>query len=154
MKKVVIFVAVVVLIFAAIGFLSYKQQTEKTSGNNPYGKEDLRPATVDQLDDPLYQNIITPDQLDEKPDKEDSLTVYYFSPECPHCVNTTPILMPVAEEMDEHIYQYNVLEYEQGWNEIDATPTLIHYKNGKETGRIEGERSAEEFEQWLKKHAE
>lgn len=149
MKKVIIFVAAVVLIFAAIAYLSNKQQTEKTSGDNPYGKDKLNPATVDQLDDPLYQNIITPDELDEKLKKEDSVTVYYFSPICSHCKVTTPILMPVAEEMDEHIYQYNVLEFEQGWNEIEATPTLIHYKNGKETSRIAGERTAEEFKQWF-----
>ncbi|WP_148631162.1 co-chaperone YbbN [Bacillus sp. E214] len=151
MKKVIIFVAAVVLIFAAIAYLSNKQQTEKTSSDNPYGKENLSPATVDQLDDPLYQNIITPDELDEKLEKEEAMTVYYFSPECPHCVKTTPILMPVAEEMDEHIYQYNVLEFEQGWDEIEGsgTPTLIHYKNGKETSRISGEHSAEEFKQWF-----
>lgn len=149
MKKVIIFVAAVVLIFAAIAYLSNKQQTEKTSGDNPYGKDKLNPATVDQLDDPLYQNIITPDELDEKLKKEDSVTVYYFSPICSHCKVTTPILMPVAEEMDEHIYQYNVLEFEQGWDEIEATPTLIHYKNGKETSRITGERTAEEFKQWF-----
>ena len=57
--------------------------------------------------------------------------------------------MPVAEEMDEHIYQYNVLEYAEGWDIIDGTPTLIHYKNGEETSRIEGEHSAEEFKQWF-----
>ena len=135
MKKVIIFVAVVVVLFATIAYLSNKQQTEKTSGNNPYGKDELHPATADQLKDPLYQNIITPTELDEKLKKEESVTVYYFSPICSHCKVTTPILMPVAEEMDEHIYQYNVLEFEQGWNEIDATPTLIHYKNGKEIKR-------------------
>ena len=150
MKKVVIFAAVVILIFAAIAFLSNKQQTAKTGGeNNLYGKADLDPATVNQLDDPLYQNIITPSDLEEKLKKEEAVTVYYFSPLCSHCKNTTPILMPVAEEMNQHIDQYNVLEFEQGWNQIDATPTLIHYKNGKETSRIEGERTAEEFKQWF-----
>ena len=151
MKKVVIFVAVIVVIFAAIAFLTNKQQTEKTSGNNPYGKDELHPLTVDQLDDPLYQNIITPDELDEKLDKEESVIVYYFSPECSYCVKTTPVLMPVAEDLDKHVYQYNVLEFEQGWDKIEGsgTPTLIHYKNGEETSRIVGERSAEEFEQWF-----
>ena len=150
MKKVIIFVSIVILIFAAIAILSNKQQTEKTNGeDNPYGKADLDPATVDQLDDPLYQNIITPDDLDEKLKKEESVTVYYFSPLCSHCKKTTPILMPVAEDMDQHIYQYNVLEFEQGWNKIDGTPTLIHYKNGEETSRIEGERTAEEFKEWF-----
>ena len=151
MKKVIIFVAVVVLLFAAIAYLSNKQQTEKTSGNNPYGKDKLHPATADQLKDPLYQNIITPTELDEKLKTEDSVTVYYFSPICEHCKVTTPILMPVVEELDEQIYQYNVLEFEQGWDELkgDGTPTLIHYKNGKETSRISGERTADEFKQWF-----
>ena len=151
MKKVIIFVAVVVLLFAAIAYLSNKQQTEKTSGDNPYGKDELHPATADQLDDPLYQNIITPNELDEKLKTEDSVTVYYFSPICAHCKVTTPILMPVVEELDEQIYQYNVLEFEQGWDELkgDGTPTLIHYKNGKETSRISGERTADEFKQWF-----
>ena len=151
MKKVIIFATVVVLLFAAIAYLSNKQQTEKTSGNNPYGKDELHPATADQLKDPLYQNIITPTELDEKLKKEDSVTVYYFSPICSHCKVTTPILMPVVEELDEQIYQYNVLEFEQGWDELkeDGTPTLIHYKNGKEISRISGERTADEFKQWF-----
>ena len=151
MKKVIIFATVVVLLFAAIAYLSNKQQTEKTSGNNPYGKDELHPATADQLKDPLYQNIITPTELDEKLKKEDSVTVYYFSPICSHCKVTTPILMPVVEELDEQIYQYNVLEFKQGWDELkeDGTPTLIHYKNGKEISRISGERTADEFKQWF-----
>ena len=151
MKKVIIFATVVVLLFAAIAYLSNKQQTEKTSGDNPYGKDKLHPATADQLDDPLYQNIITPTELDEKLKTEDSVTVYYFSPICEHCKVTTPILMPVADELGEQIYQYNVVEFEQGWDELkeDGTPTLIHYKNGKETSRISGERTADEFKKWF-----
>ena len=150
MKKVLIFSAVVVLIFAVIAFLTNQQKAEQTAGN-PYGTDDLNSSTIDLLDDENYQNIITPDELDQKLDEEDSTIVYFFSPECIHCMNTTPVLMPVAEDMDEQVYQYNLLEYENGWNEfnIQSTPTLVKYENGKETSRIVGEHSKEEFEEWF-----
>ena len=150
MKKVLIFSAVVVLIFAVIAFLTNQQKAEQTAGN-PYGTDDLNSSTIDLLDDENYQNIITPDELDQKLEEEDSTIVYFFSPECIHCMNTTPVLMPVAEDMDEHVYQYNLLEYENGWNEfnIQSTPTLVKYENGKETSRIVGEHSKEEFEEWF-----
>ena len=66
-------------------------------------------------------------------------------------MNTTPVLMPVADEMDEQVDQYNLLEYENGWNEfnIQSTPTLVKFENGKETSRIVGEHSKEEFEEWF-----
>lgn len=150
MKKVLIFSAVVVLIFAVIAFLTNQQKAEQTAGN-PYGTDDLKSSTIDLLDDENYQNIITPDELDQKLEEEDSTIVYFFSPECIHCMNTTPVLMPVAEDMDEQVYQYNLLEYENGWNEfnIQSTPTLVKYENGKETSRIVGEHSKEEFEEWF-----
>ncbi|WP_455660989.1 thioredoxin family protein [Pradoshia sp.] len=150
MKKVLIFSAVVVLIFAVIAILTNQQKAEKTAGN-PYGTDNLKSSTVDLLDDENYQNIITPDELDQKLEEDESITVYFFSPECIHCINTTPILMPVAEDMDEHVYQYNLLEYENGWNEfnIQSTPTLVKYENGKEKSRIVGEHSKEEFEEWF-----
>src|SRR5699024_12146872 len=43
--------------------------------DNPYGKTNLEQETIDQLDDPLYQNQITPDDLDEKLDNQEDLTV-------------------------------------------------------------------------------
>ena len=150
MKKVLIFSAVVILIFAVIAILTSQQKAEKTAGN-PYGTDDLKSSTVDLLDDENYQNIITPDELDQKLEEEDSTIVYFFSPECIHCMNTTPVLMPVAEDMDKHVDQYNLLGYENGWNEynIESTPTLVKYENGKETSRIVGEHSKEEFEEWF-----
>lgn len=153
MKKVIIFSAVVVLIFAVIAVLTNQQKAEKTAGN-PYGTDNLRSSTIDLLDDENYQNIITPDELDQKLEEEESAIVYFFSPECIHCMKTTPILMPVADEMDEHVDQYNLLEYTNGWDEfnIQSTPTLVKFKNGKETSRIVGEHSKEEIEEWFQKN--
>lgn len=163
---------VVVLGFTAIYFINKSQNeakidnstsasdqktSEKATGNTDthglYG--DYKPkaqATIDQLGDKNYQNIILPDDLQKKIDAGEETYAYFFSPTCSHCVATTPILMPAADKADVHIYQYNMLEFEQGWDDyaINATPTLIYFKDGKEVGRVIGEQTAEAFKEFFK----
>ncbi|WP_053365381.1 thioredoxin family protein [Bacillus sp. FJAT-27245] len=155
MKKVLIFLGVVVLLFIGTAYLTNKQNENKTSGNNPYGDKKLAPETIAQLDDPNYQNIVTLENLEKKLANHGDLTVYFYSPTCPHCQKVTPILMPLAKEMDVDILQLNVLEYDSAWDvyKIDGTPTLIHFENGVETARIVGERNKEQLQEWLKKNA-
>ncbi|QNG59891.1 thioredoxin family protein [Bacillus sp. PAMC26568] len=139
MKKVMIFAAVFIVLFGALAFVTSYQQKEKAEGN-PYGKDNLDAATVDQLDDPNYQDIILPEEVDEKIGKKEDFVVYYFSPTCEHCQRTTPVLMPVAEETGVEIGQFNLLEFEDGWRKygITHTPTLVKYEDGKEVDRVEG----------------
>lgn len=53
MKKILIFAGIVIVLFGGLAFVTNYQQTEKAEGN-PYGKDKLNPATVDQLEDPNY----------------------------------------------------------------------------------------------------
>ncbi|WP_203364111.1 thioredoxin family protein [Bacillus sp. REN10] len=153
MKKVIIFSSIILILFGGIVFLTKYQQNE-ASKDNPYGKDDLHPETIKQLDDPNYQNLIMPDELEKKLADGEDVTVYFFSPTCSHCVATTPILMPLAKEQKVDVKQYNVLEFEQGWDEfaIEATPTLIHFENGKEKARLEGSHSKAEYKQFFKEN--
>ncbi|MBZ5202407.1 thioredoxin family protein [Planomicrobium chinense] len=150
MKKMIIIGAAVVLIFGLIIFLTNQSNNSKLA-NNPYDTEDLNQATIDQLDDENYQNIVLPDELDEKIASGEPTTVYFFSPTCPHCQATTPVLMPVADDMGVDVLQYNLLEYEQGWQQyfIEATPTLIHYENGEEVARWVGSQPKENIEEFF-----
>ena len=109
--------------------------------DNPYDTEDLYQSTIDLLDDENYQNIILPSALDEKIASGEKVYAYLFSPECQHCKNFTPKLMPVAEENNIQIDQLNVLEYADEWNKygLTATPTLIVFENGEEVNRIVGD---------------
>ncbi|ETP68306.1 thioredoxin [Planococcus glaciei] len=152
MKKMIIIGAAVVLIFGLIIFLTNQSNNSKLA-NNPYDTEDLNQATIDQLDDENYQNIVLPDELDKKIASGEPTTVYFFSPTCSHCQATTPVLMPVAEDMDVDVLQYNLLEYEQGWQQyfIEATPTLVHYENGEEVSRWVGEQPKENMEEFFNK---
>ena len=150
MKKMMIFLVVIIVIFSAITFITNTQKTQKSKGN-PYNKNNLRASTIDQLNDPNYQNLILPDELAKDLKNKEDKTVYFYSPECPHCQRTTPIVAPLAEEMGIDLVQYNLLEFEQGWDDyhIDSTPTIIYFKNGVESKRIVGYNEKEVFKKWF-----
>jgi thioredoxin 1 len=150
MKKMLIIGGVVVAIFALIIVLTNISNNDKLA-NNPYDTDDLEQPTIDLLSDENYQNIALPDEVDEKIKSGEPTTVYFFSPTCPHCQATTPVLMPVAEDMDIDVLQYNLLEYEQGWQDyfIEATPTLVHYENGEEVSRWVGSQPKENIEEFF-----
>lgn len=145
-----IFLGVIIVIFGVIALVTNTQKTQKSKGN-PYNKENLRTSTIDQLNDPNYQNLILPDELAEDLKNKEDKTVYFYSPECVHCQRTTPIVAPLAEEMGIDLVQYNLLEFEQGWDDyhIDSTPTIIYFKNGVEYKRIVGYNEKEVFKKWF-----
>ncbi|MCR2821111.1 thioredoxin family protein [Lederbergia panacisoli] len=150
MKKIIIFLVVIIGLFVAISVVTKMQQSEKAEGNR-YNKANLHPLTIDQLDNPLYQNIILPDELNQKLEKGEDAVVYFYSPECSYCMQTTPILNPVADKMNISLLQYNLLEFKEGYNQyqIEYTPTLVYFKGGKEEARIVGLNAAEDFEDFF-----
>ncbi len=153
MKKIIIFLVVIVGIFAAIAIVTNMQNNQKAEGNM-FKKDNLHPATVELLDDPNYQNVILPDELEKKLDKKEDVTVYFYSSDCPHCKRTTPILAPLAKDMGIDLVQYNLKEFEQGWDQyqIEGTPTIVHFEKGKESARIQGEQSKEAFKQFFEEN--
>lgn len=150
MKKLGIIGGVVVVLFIVIILLTNLSNKDKLE-NNPYGTNNLRQSTIDLLNDENYQNIILPEALEEKIASGEPVTAYLFSPECPHCKNMTPKLMPIADEMGVTIDQLNILEYEAGWDDytVEATPTLIHFKDGKEVNRLVGDAPEETIRQFF-----
>lgn len=151
-RVLIIIAAIIVVIFAALWFLNKTSNDDKTASSTLYGDYQIKQqSTIDQLDDENYQNIILPEALDKKIKSGEGTFAYFFSPECEHCQKVTPELMPIADDADVHIDQYNILEFTQGWSDynIEATPTLVYYKDGKEVGRIIGEQPTENFEQFF-----
>ncbi|WP_274308088.1 thioredoxin family protein [Solibacillus daqui] len=150
MKKLAIVGAVVVLLFAGIIVLTNMKNADKLK-DNPYGTNELRQSTIDLLGDKNYQNIILPDALADKIASGEGVVGYFFSPECSHCKNYTPKMMPIAEELNIQIDQLNVLEYQDAWNtyNITATPTMIYFENGEEVARVEGDAPNETTRQFF-----
>ena len=147
MKKLLIIGGAIVVVFILLVVLT-NMSNDKKLADNPYGTEDLKQETIDQLDDENYQNIILPDELQAKVESGEPVTAYFFSPICAHCKAMTPVLMPVVEDMGVDLVQYNIYEFEQGWEDylIEATPTMIHFENGKEVSRMVGNQPEEDIE--------
>ncbi|SDC23510.1 Thioredoxin [Paenibacillus sp. UNCCL117] len=158
MKKLAIYLSVILVLFGALFVINQQSNKAKYSKyeNNVYGiaPEKLNPETLKQLDDPNYQNIILPEALDQKIEKKESFFLYYFASTCVHCKATTPILMPAAKSLGVDIKQFNLEEFRNGWDryKIEATPTLIYYKEGKEVERLVGEQTDAAIKAFLSKH--
>ncbi|WAA12968.1 thioredoxin family protein [Fervidibacillus halotolerans] len=150
MKKLWIFLSIVILGFAILAILNH-YGTKEALKDNPYQKDDLNPATIEQLDDPNYQNIILPDQLKSQLEEGETETVYFYSPTCSWCKKMTPIVVSVAKELSIDVKLYNVLEFEEGRDDynIEGTPTIIHFKQGKEVARKVGYDEKENLRVWF-----
>lgn len=150
MKKLAIFGGIIILLFAGLFFLN-EMGSKQNIADNPYGKSRLHNATVNQLDDPNYQNQILPDELESRLDNGEDLVVYFYSPECEYCREATPIVMETSQEQNVEVFLFNLLEFEEGWNEYDiqATPTLVYFKNGEEENGIVGLAEKEDYERFF-----
>ncbi|MFD1037679.1 thioredoxin family protein [Virgibacillus byunsanensis] len=150
-KKMLIIIGAIVVLFGALYFvIDYKNNQALDNNDNPYGKDNLNQATIDQLDDPDYGNQIVPEELNEEIDSGDPVTVYFYDPTCPHCQATTPDLVPLTEDLGIDMKKYNLLEFTNNYG-IESTPTLVHYEEGKEVARIIGQRTDEEFTAFFNK---
>ncbi|AKG05002.1 MULTISPECIES: thioredoxin family protein [Salimicrobium] len=147
-KKMIIFAAVLVVLIAALALIVSLQNSEKAEGN-PYNKDEseLQQSTIDQLENPNYGNQILPDELSGKVESGEEVTVYFYSPECVYCQNTTPYLVPLTEEMGVDMKKMNVLEFPEQRHKygIEGTPTVVHFENGEEQDRIVGQQPEENF---------
>jgi thioredoxin 1 len=139
-RKLILYFAVFALLLVTLVVVN--QQANNASSNNVYGipSSQLSPQTVDLLDDPNYQNIVLPDELDQKIANKESFFVYYFSSTCPYCIETTPKLAPIIADADVDVKQFNLEVYRDGFDKynITYTPTLLYYEDGVEKDRVEG----------------
>jgi thioredoxin 1 len=168
MKKLAIYLSIIVVLFGALFVINQQSNQAKNAkyANNKYGisPDKLAPETVKLLDDPNYQNLILPEELKKKIDNKEDFFIYYFASDCSHCQRTTPVLTPLAQELNIDVKQYNLKEFNQGWKtyNIEATPTLVYYKGGKEVERLVGGvasnasgadgHTRDTFKQFLEKH--
>src|SRR5690625_2441160 len=146
--------AIIILFVALYVVVDYKNKQTIDHAGNPYGKDNLKQETIDQLDDPLYQNQIIPKDLDDKLTNKEDVVVYFYSPVCVYCLETTPMLVPLAEELGIDIKKFNLYEFQdqkEKYN-ITGTPTLVYYENGEEVDRVNGAQSEEMFRSFFEEY--
>lgn len=145
--KMLVIVGVVLLLFVGLFAANQYKNKQATEGvDNPYDKDNLHQETIKLLKEPLYNNIIIPNDLEDEIDSGEAITVYFFSPTCSYCQQTTPVVVPLTEKLDIEMKKMNLLEYdEMDKYGIEGTPTIVHYEGGEEVARIVGYHEEDDF---------
>ncbi|MFD2171613.1 thioredoxin family protein [Tumebacillus lipolyticus] len=101
----------------------------------------------------LYQDEISVSEMESKVSSQDDFFAYFYQPSCEHCKVVSPMLIPMAKQMNEALFPVNIYGKNSTWEkyQVEGTPALIHFKEGKEVGRLVGEQSKTTFEEFLKK---
>lgn len=150
LKKMFIFCTILVSIVIVSQFVIL-DKNKKILADNPYQKTELHPKTIEQLTDKNYKNVTLPKELTAILQKEESVFVYFYTSTCTYCKKATPILVPMTQKKNIDLKMFNLLEFQEGWDDykITKTPTIVHYQAGTETGRLEGLQSESDFERFL-----
>ncbi|ABS20983.1 MULTISPECIES: thioredoxin family protein [Bacillus cereus group] len=132
MKKLLIFGGIVIVLFVALWGVRFMEDNSKKD---------------------YYANKITLEELRKNiTDKKDQ-TIYFYQTNCVHCQKVSPIVVPLAKDLNVDMKVIDIeKEPDAVWDEfnIKGTPTIIHYKEGKEVSRISGDPGKETFRKWLK----
>lgn len=125
--------ALIILVIIILGFSFFYMLTNK--------KEDY------------YTNQITFTDLQNALINQEEKIIYFYQPDCSHCKKINPTIKSITKELNVDIQTFNLKKYEKGWDffKIQGTPTIVHYKNGKEVNRIIGEQTKQNLEVWFEK---
>ncbi|MEK4677604.1 thiol reductase thioredoxin [Bacillus cereus] len=98
-----------------------------------------------------YSNTISFSDLRKNIGDKKEQIVYFYQTSCIHCKKVSPIIVPLAKKLGIDMKVINIENVDSVWDEynIVGTPTIIHFKDGKEKGRISGENSSREFKKWF-----
>lgn len=131
MKKIVIFLGIIILIFISL-YLIQKEEPKKENF--------------------LYKNEISSENLNKSIASGDPNYIYFYQTDCIHCKKVSPVIIPMAEDLNIDLKVHDLQKNQENWDtyNIQGTPTIVYYKDGKEIDRIHGEQPKETYEQWFK----
>ncbi|HEK9101793.1 TPA: thioredoxin family protein [Bacillus pseudomycoides] len=137
MKKMLIFGGIIIVLFAAIFAITQMESKNKEEQGKNY-----------------YTNKITSSDIRKNNEEKKEQTVYFYQTGCQYCEKVSPIVVPMAKDMNIDMKVIDILNDNSTWDDykIEGTPTIIHFKDGKEVSRIHGEKPKETFEKWFKEN--
>ncbi|CAG9613216.1 hypothetical protein BACCIP111899_02411 [Bacillus rhizoplanae] len=132
MKKMFLFGGIVVVLLIAIFAVTKVEQKQENKTD-------------------YYTNKISLEDLQKNVKEKKDQTIYFYQTNCVHCQKVSPIIVPMAKDMNIDMKVIDLEKYPTGWDEfkITGTPTIIHFKEGKEVSRIEGEQPKDKFKEWF-----
>ncbi|GAB6438470.1 thioredoxin family protein [Bacillus luti] len=134
MKKMLIFGGIIIVLFAAI--FAVTQMEKKNASTDEKG---------------YYSNKISLEDLNKNIEDKKEQTIYFYQTSCVHCQKVSPIVVPLAKDLNVDMKVIDIENLNEPWDKynIQGTPTIIHFKDGKEISRISGEQSKEKFKEWF-----
>ncbi|MEF7659334.1 MULTISPECIES: thioredoxin family protein [Bacillus] len=134
MKKMLIFGGIIIVLFAAI--FAVTQMEKKSASTDEKG---------------YYSNKISLEDLNKNIEDKKEQTIYFYQTSCVHCQKVSPIVVPLAKDLNVDMKVIDIENLNEPWDKynIQGTPTIIHFKDGKEVSRISGEQSQEKFKEWF-----
>lgn len=134
MKKMLIFGGIIIVLFAAI--FAVTQMEKKNASTDEKG---------------YYSNKISLEDLNKNIEDKKEQTIYFYQTSCVHCQKVSPIVVPLAKDLNVDMKVIDIENLNEPWDKynIKGTPTIIHFKDGKEVSRISGEQSKEKFKEWF-----
>lgn len=149
MLRKMLVILCIAIIFIVGSQVYVTNQQYKIPEYNPFMKDDLHPKTIQQLHNEHYQNVILPSELEQMLRTEEKVYVYYYASTCPACERLTPIIVPLSKDIGIDLKLFNLLEFEEGWDQynIKVTPTVVMYRKGTEIKRLEGLMDSEKYEE-------
>lgn len=134
MKKMLIFGGIIIVLFAAI--FAVTQMEKKNASTDEKG---------------YYSNKISLEDLNKNIEDKKEQTIYFFQTSCVHCQKVSPIVVPLAKDLNVDMKVIDIENLNEPWDKynIQGTPTIIHFKDGKEVSRISGEQSKDKFKEWF-----
>ncbi|HDR7764218.1 MULTISPECIES: thioredoxin family protein [Bacillus cereus group] len=134
MKKMLIFGGIIIVLFAAI--FAVTQMEKKNASTDEKG---------------YYSNKISLEDLNKNIEDKKEQTIYFYQTSCVHCQKVSPIVVPLAKDLNVDMKVIDIENLNEPWDKynIKGTPTIIHFKDGKEVSRISGEQSKDKFKEWF-----
>ncbi|HHK5599880.1 TPA: thioredoxin family protein [Bacillus tropicus] len=145
MKKMLIFGGIIIALFAAIFAVTQMEEKNATS-------QKIDNATDSKTNGPdYYTNKISLSDLQKNLKEKKEETVYFYQTSCVHCQKLSPVVVPMAKDLNIDMKVMDIEKIDAPWDDykIKGTPTIIHFKDGKEVSRISGEQPKEKLQEWL-----
>ena len=129
-----IFGGIIIVLFAAI--FAVTQMEKKNASTDEKG---------------YYSNKISLEDLNKNIEDKKNKRFTSIKPLCVHCQKVSPIVVPLAKDLNVDMKVIDIENLNEPWDKynIQGTPTIIHFKDGKEVSRISGEQSKDKFKEWF-----
>lgn len=101
---------------------------------------------------------LSPENFEEEVlQNESPVLVDFWSPSCPHCRRLNPDFDKAAEQAADRVKFVKVSVQDArplfSQHRVNAVPTLVLFRGGKELTRQEGPLTPEEILSWIDEHA-